>query len=97
MVSGVVQADESVEYSDQRPKAFAMGIGRVHCGSFLSEERLWHATHPGLFKGLGFLSFISIVIVEIFGSPFMRNCSVVMGLIIGSSSPLACVHWPDTS
>nr|AOR51835.1 xanthine uracil permease [Phaffia rhodozyma] len=35
------------------------------------------------FIGLGFLSFITIVITEIFGSPFMRNASIVIGLIVG--------------
>lgn len=33
--------------------------------------------------GLGFLSFITIVIVEMFGSPFMRNASIIIGLIMG--------------
>lgn len=33
------------------------------------------------FLGLGFLSFITIVIVEIFGSPSMRNGSIVIGLL----------------
>jgi uracil-xanthine permease len=35
------------------------------------------------FIGLGFLSFITIIIVELFGSPFMRNASIIMGLIVG--------------
>ncbi|GHJ88344.1 hypothetical protein NliqN6_4746 [Naganishia liquefaciens] len=35
------------------------------------------------FMGLGFLSFITIVIVELFGSPFMRNASIIMGLLVG--------------
>lgn len=34
--------------------------------------------------GLGFLSFMTIVLVELFGSPFMRNASIVIGLIVGS-------------
>jgi xanthine/uracil permease len=33
--------------------------------------------------GLGFLSFITIVIVEMFGSPFMRNASIIIGLVVG--------------
>lgn len=33
--------------------------------------------------GLGFLSFITIVLVEFFGSPFMKNASIVVGLIVG--------------
>lgn len=33
------------------------------------------------YLGLGFLSFMTIVVVEIFGSPVMRNGSVVIGLL----------------
>ncbi|KAI0650625.1 Xanthine/uracil permease [Trametes meyenii] len=35
------------------------------------------------FIGLGFLSFISIIITELFGSPFLKNISVIVGLAIG--------------
>ncbi|KIK70003.1 hypothetical protein GYMLUDRAFT_534739 [Collybiopsis luxurians FD-317 M1] len=35
------------------------------------------------FIGLGFLSFISIVLTEMFGSPFLKNISVIVGLAIG--------------
>lgn len=35
------------------------------------------------YLGLGFLSFVTIIIVEIFGSPFMRNASIIIGLIVG--------------
>ncbi len=33
--------------------------------------------------GLGFLSFVTIILVEIFGSPFMRNASIIIGLVVG--------------
>ena len=33
--------------------------------------------------GLGFLSFISIVLTELFGSPFLKNVSIIIGLAIG--------------
>ena len=33
--------------------------------------------------GLGFSVFVMIIIIEIFGSPFLRNCSVVIGLLFG--------------
>ncbi|KAJ4473879.1 xanthine/uracil permease [Lentinula aciculospora] len=36
------------------------------------------------FIGLGFLSFISIVITEMFGSPFLKNISIIVGLAVGS-------------
>ncbi|KAJ3132469.1 hypothetical protein HK100_005270 [Physocladia obscura] len=35
------------------------------------------------FIGLGFLVYISIILVEYMGSPAMRNASVVIGLLIG--------------
>ncbi|KAI5450039.1 hypothetical protein NCC49_003801 [Naganishia albida] len=35
------------------------------------------------FMGLGFLSFMTIVLVELFGSPFMRNASIILGLLVG--------------
>ncbi|CAD6930688.1 unnamed protein product [Tilletia controversa] len=34
------------------------------------------------FIGLGFLSFVTVIIVEIFGSPAMRNASIVLGLLL---------------
>jgi xanthine/uracil permease len=38
------------------------------------------------FVGLGFLTFATIMIIEIFGSPFLRNCSCVLGLLWGYSA-----------
>lgn len=35
------------------------------------------------FIGLGFLSFITIIITEIFGSPFLKNISIIVGLAVG--------------
>ncbi|KAL0950318.1 hypothetical protein HGRIS_010293 [Hohenbuehelia grisea] len=35
------------------------------------------------FIGLGFLSFVTIIFVELFGSPFMKNISIIMGLAVG--------------
>ncbi|KAJ6616019.1 Xanthine/uracil/vitamin C permease [Mycena sp. CBHHK59/15] len=35
------------------------------------------------FIGLGFLSFISIIITELFGSPFLKNISIIVGLVVG--------------
>ncbi len=35
------------------------------------------------FIGLGFLSFVSIVLTEIFGSPFLKNVSIIVGLVVG--------------
>lgn len=33
--------------------------------------------------GLGLLTFVTIIFVEIFGSPFFRNCSAICGLLLG--------------
>ncbi|KZS99960.1 Xanthine/uracil permease [Laetiporus sulphureus 93-53] len=33
--------------------------------------------------GLGFLSFISIILTELFGSPFLKNISIIVGLAVG--------------
>ncbi|KXN81844.1 Purine permease [Leucoagaricus sp. SymC.cos] len=35
------------------------------------------------FIGLGFLSFVSIILTEVFGSPFMKNISIIIGLLVG--------------
>ncbi|KZT70230.1 Xanthine/uracil permease [Daedalea quercina L-15889] len=33
--------------------------------------------------GLGFLSFASIILTELFGSPFLKNISIIVGLAVG--------------
>lgn len=43
-----------------------------------SRAYLWGDAH---YLGLGFLAFMTIVIVEIFGSPAMRNASIAIGLL----------------
>ncbi|TFY53225.1 hypothetical protein EVG20_g10213, partial [Dentipellis fragilis] len=35
------------------------------------------------FIGLGFLSFVSILLTELFGSPFLKNISIIIGLAVG--------------
>jgi len=35
------------------------------------------------FIGIGFLSFISIILTEMFGSPFLKNISIIIGLAMG--------------
>ncbi|KAG2433014.1 hypothetical protein HXX76_008741 [Chlamydomonas incerta] len=35
------------------------------------------------YLGLGFLVFVTIIVLEIFGSPFMRNASVILALLFG--------------
>ncbi|KZT29535.1 Xanthine/uracil permease [Neolentinus lepideus HHB14362 ss-1] len=35
------------------------------------------------FIGLGFLSFMAIMLTELFGSPFLKNISIIVGLAVG--------------
>ncbi|KAJ7089093.1 Xanthine/uracil permease [Mycena epipterygia] len=35
------------------------------------------------FIGIGFLSFVSIILTELFGSPFLKNISIIVGLVVG--------------
>lgn len=35
------------------------------------------------FIGLGFLSFVAIILTELFGSPFLKNASIIVGLAVG--------------
>ncbi|KAJ6028371.1 hypothetical protein N7540_003947 [Penicillium herquei] len=43
--------------------------------------------------GLGFSVFITIIIVELFGSPLMRSASVVFGLAVGCAISGATGYW----
>jgi xanthine/uracil permease len=43
-----------------------------------------HAGSPA-YIGMGFLTFSTIIIIEIFGSPFMRNASLVLALFFGTA------------
>ncbi|KAG7831656.1 hypothetical protein KL920_001176 [Ogataea angusta] len=43
--------------------------------------------------GLGFCTFISIVIINLVGSPIMKSSSIILGLIIGCIISAACGYW----
>ncbi|KAF8975917.1 hypothetical protein BGZ46_008737 [Entomortierella lignicola] len=47
--------------------------------------------------GLGLLVFSSIIVIEFFGSPFMKNAQVVIGLIIGLIVAVACGYTTSDS
>ncbi|KAF9112789.1 hypothetical protein BGX27_002790 [Mortierella sp. AM989] len=47
--------------------------------------------------GLGFLVFSVIILVEFFGSPFMKNAQVVLGLAIGMIVAVALGYTDSTS
>jgi len=45
------------------------------------------------FVGLGFLVFVTIIICERFGSPIMKSCAVVVGLLLGCIVAAACGYF----
>ncbi|KAK6353247.1 hypothetical protein TWF696_005224 [Orbilia brochopaga] len=45
------------------------------------------------FIGLGFLVFVSIILCERFGSPIMKSCAVIIGLLIGCIVAGACGYF----
>ncbi|KAF9891598.1 hypothetical protein FE257_003609 [Aspergillus nanangensis] len=48
--------------------------------------------HPKLI-GLGFSVFVSIVLVEFFGSPLMKSASIIIGLAVGCAISGATGYW----
>ncbi|CAH2351767.1 putative uric acid-xanthine permease [[Candida] railenensis] len=49
------------------------------------------------FIGLGFLVYVSIIIAEKFGSPIMKSCAVILGLLVGCIVAAACGYFsPDS-
>ena len=47
------------------------------------------------FIGLGFTVFVSIILCERFGSPIMKSCAVIIGLLIGCIVAAACGYFSD--
>ncbi|KAI9930212.1 hypothetical protein ASPWEDRAFT_23936 [Aspergillus wentii DTO 134E9] len=45
------------------------------------------------FIGLGFLVFLTIILCERFGSPIMKSCAVVIGLLVGCIVAGACGYF----
>lgn len=43
-----------------------------------------HAWGSPAFLGLGFSVYVTILFVEVFGAPLIRNCSVAVGLAVGA-------------
>ncbi|CRG86923.1 Purine permease [Talaromyces islandicus] len=80
-------------------KDWAGGSGT--CGSDPSARALCpSATAPHAlpwgsaeFIGLGFLVFVTIIVCERFGSPIMKSCSVVLGLLVGCIVAGACGYF----
>ena len=49
------------------------------------------------FIGLGFLVFSSIIMCEKWGSPVMKSCAVIVGLIVGCIVAAACGYFDRSS
>lgn len=49
------------------------------------------------FIGLGFLVFLAIILCERFGSPIMKSCSVVLGLLVGCIVAAACGYFDPST
>jgi xanthine/uracil permease len=47
------------------------------------------------FIGLGFLVYVTIILSERFGSPIMKSCAVVVGLLVGCIVAAACGYFSD--
>ncbi|ODQ78498.1 hypothetical protein BABINDRAFT_162706 [Babjeviella inositovora NRRL Y-12698] len=45
------------------------------------------------FIGLGFLVYVSIIIAEKWGSPIMKSCAVIVGLLVGCIVAAACNYF----
>ncbi|KAG7192248.1 uncharacterized protein KQ657_001966 [Scheffersomyces spartinae] len=45
------------------------------------------------FVGLGFLVYLTIILSERFGSPIMKSCAVVIGLLVGCIVGAACGYF----
>ncbi|CAK7909017.1 hypothetical protein CAAN1_25S00144 [[Candida] anglica] len=45
------------------------------------------------FIGLGFLVYVSIIIAERWGSPIMKSCAVIVGLLVGCIVAAACGYF----
>ena len=59
------------------------------CSESANVQMVYGATE---YVGLGFLTFITIMFVETFGSPFMRNCSCVIGLLFSYAAAVWSRH-----
>lgn len=49
------------------------------------------------FVGLGFLVYVSIILSERFGSPIMKSCAVIVGLLVGCIVAAACGYFSDAN
>lgn len=75
-------------YSSCAQRYLLLGLSREYPLSTASQLKLAYSNSilrwgSPEFIGLGFLSFITIVLVELFGSPFLKSASIIVGLVVG--------------
>lgn len=49
------------------------------------------------FIGLGFLVYVTIIIAERFGSPIMKSCAIIVGLLVGCIVAAACGYFSSAA
>lgn len=49
------------------------------------------------FIGLGFLVYVAIILCERFGSPIMKSCAVILGLLVGCIVAAACGYFSSSA
>lgn len=93
LVSGMVLICIGAGLTASGIKSWAGGSGpcmsRPTTGNFMlcpnNSAPQAHAWGAPAYIGLGFSVYITILIVELFGAPLIRNCSVAIGLAVGAS------------
>ena len=73
-------------------------LGGSNCTDTCPSEGAPMAGHFGnaRFFGLGFLVYLTILICEKWGSPIMKSCAVIVGLLVGCIVAAACGYFsPD--
>ncbi|KAL7662787.1 Uric acid-xanthine permease [[Candida] zeylanoides] len=63
------------------------------CGSPGTHQAPWGSAE---FIGLGFLVYVTIIIAEKFGSPIMKSCAVILGLLVGCIVAAACNYFSSS-
>lgn len=71
---------------------FLNWIGGSDCvGRLCGKKQLPYGSAE--FVGLGFLVYATIIISEKFGSPIMKSCAVIVGLLVGCIVAAACGYF----